>query len=51
MKVATLEFSIGIEGEDFPEMGDDAIKEMLLEILADQSDEDLLPLITVEGES
>ena len=47
-KLATLTFTIGI-GDDL-DHDDDQIKELLLEILADQNDHNLFPLITIEEE-
>lgn len=45
--IVTLTFSIEIDGEMLEEMDEDRLKELLLEILADQPDKDLLQLIEV----
>lgn len=44
-KLATLTFTIAID-EDL-DYDDDSMRELLLEVMADQSDHDLFPLIAI----
>ena len=50
MKLGTLTFTLCFDDEIADTYGEDGLREMLLEILADQSDKVLLDLITFDDD-